>query len=583
MKWITCKRLAAMAWLAGFPLSLSAADFAPPAMGPVAFRRDQMPLAGWTMAGLSRHLDAVARALPGETAAQRQAAARALAVAIALDPANEDPRKLLELYQNGPRTPDADAARLAESQARIWQLIAWLETAEAGPQGQALASCLQDVMAVADPGHPRSAALRQAGDKGAWAGWVPEIRAYEAGQTVPPPRTGSENPGKGTSGKSSPGPEIPLPSARIQTVFHQQAGTGLSAGRVFAASTLRMRAFRSRPDSEGGFSLAFGPESLADSLRDSRGAIKALLEKRHGPLPDRMTVRIFGGENVRVPGEAGIPDINAAVAVLASAAVTGREPAAIIIGTLDESGALKLPGRFWEQLHALASLKGGRVVLPAAAIDWLPALLVMDNPGFFMEHEVLLASDFQQLLDLGAQTPEGAVEDALAKFAEIVGKREGQELRAYVSNRFVRQRLEELAKAAPFHASAAMLLLQGSPERPRELSRRVLASELRRIIEPMAWVSRLDGLDADSKEAGGFNDIYKSCRLGVDDLERLAAKADRDLWEASREITAALWRLNRAVQARGDYDVVQQEIQKSLEDFKRLHGALTGQLDAAIR
>ena len=579
----TRSRLAVTAWLAGLTLCACAADFAPPAMGPVPFRRDQMPLAAWTMAGLSRHLDTIARALPGENPAQRQAAARALALAIALDPSNEEARKLIELYQNGTRSPDADAARLAESQARIWQLIAWLETPEAGPQGQALASCLQDVMAVADPKHPRAAALREAGERGAWADWVPGIRAYEAGEIVSTPQPGSTNSGIGDSEPSSPGPEILLESATVQSVLKQRTGSSQSARWNLTPASLRMRVSGNKQDGDAGFSVSIGPESLAESLTGITGTVVSLREKQHGKLPARMEVRIYSSEFVRAAEKGKIADVSAALAVLASAAVTGREPDAIIIGSVDETGEFKLPERFWEQLKALASVKSGRVVLPAAAINWLPAFLVMDNPGFFVDHEVLLASDFSQLLELSAKTPEGSVEEAAAKFAEIAAKREGQDVRAYVANRFVRQRLEELVNAAPFHASAAMLLLQGSPDRPREFSRQVLAGELRRAIEPMAWVGELGYLDSSSNEAGEFNAIYKASRLSLDGIERFVAKNDRTLWEGARDITGALWKLNRAVQGRGEYDTVQMDIQKALADFKSLYGDVTAQIDGASR
>jgi hypothetical protein len=577
----TRSRLAMTALLAGFPLCVCAAEFAPPAVGPVAFRRDQMPLAAWTMAGLSRHLDVIVRALPGETAAQRQAAARALALAIALDPANEEPRKLLELYQNGPRTPDADAARLAESQARIWQLIAWLETPEAGPQGQALAFCLQDVMAVADPKHPRAAELREAGEKGAWAGWVPDIQAYESGKVAVTQPPGPPAVKPEIVEKPPLGPEILLPKASVQTVFRQRIGTGQPARWAYAPAPLQMRVSRSQQDGDARFAISIGPEGMAESLMESARTIRRLLEKQHGELPARMSVQIFGNEFMRAAGEGKVPDVSAAAAVLASAAITGREPEGTIIGRVDESGTVKLPARFWDQLQALGKGHGGRVVLPAAAADWLPAFIAMENPGVFMEHEILLASDFRQLLELGVKSPQGVVPDAAAKFQEIRARAEGQELRTYLANRFVRQRLEDLVKAAPFHASAAMLLLQGSTNRPRLLSRPVLASELRRSIEPMAWISRPGYLDANSKEAGELSTIYKSCRMNVDKLERYVVKTDSDLWESSRETTAALWKLSRAVHSRGEYPVVQSEIQNAMSDFSRLYRDASEQLDRA--
>ena len=557
-------------------LGLFAADFAPPAMGPVAFRRDQVPLSASTMAGLSRNLDAIAQAMPWDTAAQRQATARAIALAIALDPANEQPRNLLDIYQKGDRTPVPDGVRLAESQARIWQLIAWLETPEAGQHGQALAACLKDVMVVSDPKHPQVAALRQAGEKGAWTGWVSNLRAYEPQQPAASPHPEPQPP-QSVVVERKPLSATLLPKASAQTVFYQRTGNGPSAHWAFALASLQMRSSHSHEGGEGEFAIMIGPDGGAEPLVDSARKIQRVLEKQHGTLPNSLRVRIFGSEMMRAVEAEKIPDITAAAAVLASAAITGREPEAIIIGRVDESAAFKLPKRFWDQLHALGPGNSRRVVLPAAAADLLPALITMENPAFFMDHEVLLASDFRQLLELSGK--EGPAADASAKFNEIRARGAGQDLRAYVANRFVRQRLEELVKSAPFHASAAMLLLQGSVNRPRQLTRLALASELRRTIEPMAWVSRMEYLESSSKEAAEFNGIYKSCRLGVDRLERYVDKTDLHLWESSRETTAALWKLNRALNARGDFDSVQTEIQRALADFKRLYRDVSDQLD----
>jgi hypothetical protein len=573
-------QLAISTSLACLTLCVCAADFAPPAIGPVAFRRDQVPLAAWTMAGLSRNLGTIARALPGETAAQRQAAARALALAIALDPANEEPRKLIDIYQNGRRTPDADVARLAESQARIWQLIAWLQTPEAGPQGQALASCLQDVIAVSDPKHPQAAALREAGDKGAWAGWVPDIHAYESRKIAATSPTEPQVHKPDYVGKT---PEILLPKASVQSIFPEKTGTGRSTPWAFAPAPLQMRALRSPQDGNDNFSITIGPEGSAESLMAPAMTVRHVLEKQHGKLPSRMSVRISGGDFMRtsVEGKIIVPEVTAAAAVLGSAAITGREPEATIIGRVEESGAFKLPARFWDQLQALGSDKYRRVVLPAAAADWLPAFVAMEDPGIFLDHEILLAADFGQLLDLSVKSPDGALKDASEKFREIRERGEGQDLRTYVANRYVRQRLEEIVKVAPFHASAAMLLLQGSMDRPRQMNRPALASELRRAIEPMAWIGQLGYLDANSKEVAEFSTIYKSCRLNVDKLERFVEKSDLDLWESSRDVTAALWKLNRVAHGRGDYNVVLMEIQTALKDLTRLYNNLSEQLDRA--
>ena len=43
----------------------------------------------------------------------------------------------------------------------------------------------------------------------------------------------------------------------------------------------------------------------------------------------------------------------------------------------------------------------------------------------------------------------------------------------------------------PFHVSAKMLLIQASGNRPLLVARPVLAAEIRRALEPMAWLGNL--------------------------------------------------------------------------------------------
>ena len=78
---------------------LFAQKFAPPAEGPVAFRRDRIPLDAEAMAGLSRQLATLAEGLDFKTAANRRAAAQMLALAVTLDPANSKTRELIARFQ----------------------------------------------------------------------------------------------------------------------------------------------------------------------------------------------------------------------------------------------------------------------------------------------------------------------------------------------------------------------------------------------------------------------------------------------------------------------------------------------------
>ncbi len=189
------------------------AEFAVPAEGPVAFRRDRVPLDADTMSGLSRHLTTLARTQPMASPADRRTAAQLLALAQALDPGNAATRELLGNCRNGSHTPLQDPDGRGRSLAKIRQLAGWLKLPEAGGDGQALAGCLEDVAAASDPGQS-SEALKETG---AWAGWVPELAAYEARPKMTEPAITQPTTESGR-------PAIRLPQAAVGTFAWKKSG-----------------------------------------------------------------------------------------------------------------------------------------------------------------------------------------------------------------------------------------------------------------------------------------------------------------------------------------------------------------------
>src|SRR6478672_7927023 len=134
--------------LVGMGTWVSAVEFVAPAAGPIAFRRDRVPLDADTMGTLSRQLETLATALDNSTAAGSRGAAQMLALATALDPSNTSARELIDSFQNNTPPAKADPGQIEKAQARIWQYLGWLETEEAGEQGKALAACLSDVIVI---------------------------------------------------------------------------------------------------------------------------------------------------------------------------------------------------------------------------------------------------------------------------------------------------------------------------------------------------------------------------------------------------------------------------------------------------
>lgn len=573
----------------GFPLF--AGEFAPPAEGPVAFRRDQIPLDVDTMAGLSRQLETLARGLSAETPADHRGAAQMLALALALDPSNTKARELIADFEQDRHKPDADADRLEKSRARIWQTIAWLETPDAGSHGQALAACLKDVIIVSDPKNPKAAAFREGGEKGAWAGWIPAISEYE-------PKKLAENevkPSPEPVVEPGPQPAILLEQAEVQAMLWQKTGNGTAAKWFLAPAPLRMTVKKQEPasspeDVEGAkpvappFSIVVGSGQEGSGLMPMANMLRNLLKQHHEQLPRGVRV-IINSKEFAISLESGRrQSVSAAAAVLASSAISGREPEALIIGQIDENGAFKIPTGFWDQLRALGKGGGRRLVLPTEAASWLPSLLALENPGFFMEYEVLLASDFQQLLDLTAKKPEGTIGAATAKFREIREKAGTQDVRQYIGNSFVKQRLAAVLQDAPCHVSSKMLLIQAAGNRPTTVMRPILAAELRRALEPMSWIVNapdfnLENIQASDNEKLG--QTYDLCRSRVDGLQRYAEKNDLPMLEQAREVVIALRNLDRAARARGESYIISENVRTVRNSLRRIAKEYYEQLSIA--
>lgn len=565
-------RVAGLLLLAG--TSWAVGNFAPPAEGPVAFRRDRIPLDAETMAGLSRQLVTLAQGLDPATAANRRAVAQMLALATALDPGNSKAREFIAEFQNDRHPPAADPDLLAESRARVWQDLGWLETPDAGAQGQALAACLTDIIVVSDPQHPRANALRSAGERGAWKGWIPGLSAYE---TKPPVATGDPATEETAPAKSG----ILLAKARVFTPLWKRPTRTDPLKWTLATGPLEMtaRMVSSEDGDSQPFSLVVGNQPNNSVLAPLVPPLLQLLEKQHGSLPAGARVTIFSpalGESLL---SRKVQSISGAAAVLASSAITGREPDATIIGLIDETGAFKLPGGFWNQLRSLGPGNGGRLVLPAAAATgYLPSLLALERPQVFFEYEVVLASNFKELLELSAKTPDGNFAKVSAQFREIRERGIAQPLGQYVANPFIRRRLGEIVQEAPYHASARMLAIQGAGNRPIFVSRPVLTSELRRAIAPLEWLANRQPGSIEDADIAQIGDTYEICHSQVDRLLRYAEKSDRAWVERIQDMVTTIRVLDRAAKGRGDSYEVMDAVSTAHTAFLRAYVGVAGEL-----
>ena len=500
-----------------------------------------------------------------------------LALAMALDPANAKARELLTAYQQDWHKASGDASRAEVNRERITHFVDWLETPQAGSDGLALANCLKDILVISDPDHPDTE------EAGKWAGWVPELSAYEAQLT----NNNNQHPRPGPDPKN----EIKLGKAEVHTVLWRKAINGESAGWVLAPAPLQMSAIKVGEDKgwKPPLAIALGAAQDAESFKTTNTMLLNLLKKQHENLPAGYTIAITCKELEQSVLSRKRQSVSAAAAVLASSAITGRDPDAIIIGQVDENGAFKLSTGFWEQLMALGKGKGQRLVLPAAAATSVPSILAMENPGFFLEYEVLLAKDFQQLLELSAKTSDETLAKSSKQFHTIREMQGSQEIRQYIANRFVRLRLEDVKLDTPYHFSANMLLIQASGKRPTLVTRPVLAAELRRAIDPMDWIARTAELVFSPWENGNNGKITEFtaadlakfiptldlCRSRIDALERYTDKNDRELVERTRKSVIAIRSLDKAVRTRGTTYQVTAAIHTACGEFLNSYKGLS--------
>lgn len=559
----------ALSWLIAVgPLH---ARFSPPADSPAAFRRDRLPLDPATLSGLSRQLVAIARSNPMQTPEQRRHTAKSLALAIALDPLNEEARNLVSRYRENQRPDAPQSAATPATIDALWKTIAWLESPPAGTHGHTLATLLIDVTAPMDPEHPRARSHDR--EAPAWSGWIPPLAAYQAPAAPQPPRPRVIPPAQPDAPAKITAP--PLAEARVRTVVWRQSTP--------TVVTLRMHASLRPQTAENHEPLRIGPLTGEGGLSPLSRTITSLLASRNQSVPPSLSVRIDCPEYEAAFAGILPRRLSAAAALLATAAVTGTEPDALILGEVDANGRLSLPDDFWQSLVTLPANAGRKLVLPQNAAAWLPSLLALEKAQFFLDHEILLARDFDHLVALAAKQPPAQIAAATASFADIRQRGIGQNVRDYLANRFVRLRLEELASQAPWHASASMLALQSAGLRPVVIHRAVLAAELRTAIAPMAAVTaalhrEFVNIALTAQETAALGGIHDQCREKIDRLEKVTARTDQDLFQAARALAASLRALDRTARARGEFEQLQYSILRSLRDFARQYETLEKQL-----
>lgn len=521
--------------------------FVPPADGPVPFRRDRLPVDVDTMTSLSRQLISLAGAVGVETAAGRRHVAQMVALALALDPANRRARDLVSVMEQGGLPEKMGDIDFGTVRSGMWQTLAWLEMPEAGHDGHALAACLGDVLAVLDPEHPKS--KQRSGESGAWQEWVPELAAYEE-RIVEDPESGKETPPMEPEEVQPKAPALAKINALIP-IWHLDKESGRRICRLVEVSV------EAAVSSEDRALLRTSDGRDSGEYPEEDQLLRKVMAGRLGDLPAGLGLKLTFPRGFHYGKTENGRTISGNTAVLLDAAMNGKPPGAVVLAVVESDGSLSVPPGFWNALRNLSDQPGMRLVVPKSATGHLVGLLAVDEAAFFMRHEVLVAENVDELCDLASGSPPAQAASAMEAFAEIRRVGEGKALGAFVAHPSTQQRLGQVVSQLPGHASARLLALQGSGNRPRSLDRKLLAFELRKALEPLAYiekrevsrikVSRLDRIHQESRQLldkmPGFvdsrdRDLHKQVVDAVDNLRTLARALRQNNPEKHAEIRA---------------------------------------------
>ncbi len=550
--------------------------FVPPTEAMPPFRRDKLPIDTDAMVSLSQTMTLLSRSVSMAEAPQLRAAAQALALALALDPANSAARDILSSISGRKSLGNPDPKDLTRAKDQVWQLNKWLASPEAGNDGNLLAALLGDAAAALDPEHPAASEWRKSGERGKWDGWVAPVTAFEKRKPIEKPVIAINNP-------NSPKPvpnnklsfELKSTSASIGAVLYDyQPNTDTF---ILGPVALSMEAKSNSVSEEG--------EQQRENLRINVSCVEAVrwdvsekvskpilnalaelhnVDKNQLPQADiRISTGKAGTYSIRRNGE----DMTGPGFILANSALTGIAPEAVFIGRFDsEAKKLKLPNFFWQKLTTLVNAPGGRLVVPAAAGEYLAALLAMEKPEFFMKYEVLLASSPEEAIRLCAMKPDPELAAILARFKEIKDKSDTAALGSYLDNVHVRKRLVEISQAAPYHLSAKLLAIQGAGSRPHFVEKKILAAEILAAFDPLNEYAEMNLLEMNKQKIDAMETALEVSRERLGGIERYAEMRDKELIKAPADVIIDLRMMIRVIRDR-------RELWEKTDDISRTHSA----------
>jgi len=527
--------------------SVPAAKYIHPDETKELFKVEKIPLQVDSMKELSRHLTILARRDQDKSPVQRRGTGQLLALAMRLDPANQDARATDRAMRSNASIDTPAKDRIVRAKARLRFFQRWLANPEAGNDANALAQYITDATRVL-----KEDTLNNA-DTAEWTGVLPPLAKYESTVKIdkkPPPKppiqTPKETP-KATPAKL-PNPykiaelkvNMPLAMETVTKYIDANDGNKEKWRRSYGYAICPVQITLTPENKPISFQVK-SQLGLNNNEQDAGGLKVALntLKKRMGSSPAnggaKAALKITSKAQYSAKnGSAGA----AAVALMLEASRAGKELRndVHLIAALDKEGNLVLPPNFWQVLGLLRedNVKRGRLIVPRSATAALTQILVFDEPDFFIRWEVFTVGNIEQAVAFAAKDSEPKVTEAADLFLSVRNLAKKSAVTKISVNSAVRKRMSEVEALAPNHLSASALLLQGSGKRPMRLSKLGLAYQLQPIVSDMR--SSLAKISLDYPQATPLKVLHESSRKKLDPLERIVSSSEDVLYEKAVEL-----------------------------------------------
>lgn len=553
-------------------MPLLAAVYVPPDQSKSLFKRDLLPLDTDTMRELSGHLTSLARRDIGQDPVHWRATAQLLAIATRLDPANRPARDLGTRLAAGDVRPPPTGIDFGPARDRTWTIVDWLLQPEAGDEGQLLGHQLLDAMRVVDPRHPLARRHHADGEAARWRGIVADLDRFQAA----PPTSPADPPDEGVPCPPPPPPQVRRPPIKLREA-------SLATPLFLYDNELRMQLQLTRlsmrieeTPTQAPLSFTLTPELAGPLLETSRQRVRASLERTWPDLPLGANALLDTGE-WRYASRNGTA-LTGPVSLLLHAALDGSPLRSdlVLLSDLKDDGSLARPTWSWDYLITLRHAEGGRLLVPPDLQPELRAMIALESPEFFRRWEVLVVSSLDAALAIGRAegSPEGLAE-ASGLFAEFQEFARNKAIGPLCVNENVRRGLADILAKAPYHFSAAMLLLQGELNRPTRLDREVTARLLRSAVEPLVPLAKapLANLNPNRADAA-----FDAARSRIAPFTKYLRPEDEDLLKAAMELTSLTRSIGRGLQV-GRRDAKGNIIARTGVPVAQTHGQLQAELD----